>query len=146
MVRLHRAGEGAPYTGLRPAGLDVGPVLPLAERAVRTGTPDPVAEFLSGVLRDELGRRLEMVNALAAVKDRSLPEGRRYVEAMLGFEVYSHHLLQAMRLLRTATPETNTATHRRTVEKITDGPISGKPSSGRPRVSHGIGGPVRGCP
>ena len=28
-VRLHRAGEGAPYTGLKPAGLDVGPVIPV---------------------------------------------------------------------------------------------------------------------
>ena len=30
VVRIHRAGEGAPYTGLKPAGLDVGPVIPLA--------------------------------------------------------------------------------------------------------------------
>ena len=29
-VRVHRAGEGAPYTGLKPAGLDVGPVIPAA--------------------------------------------------------------------------------------------------------------------
>jgi hypothetical protein len=27
-VRLHREGEGAPYTGLKPAGLDWGPVVP----------------------------------------------------------------------------------------------------------------------
>src|SRR3989304_729499 len=32
VVRLHRAGEGAPYTGLKPAGLEVGPVIPVAER------------------------------------------------------------------------------------------------------------------
>ena len=31
VVRIHRAGEGAPYTGLKPAGLSVGPVIPLAE-------------------------------------------------------------------------------------------------------------------
>jgi hypothetical protein len=28
VVRVHRAGEGAPYTGLKPAGLDHGPVIP----------------------------------------------------------------------------------------------------------------------
>ena len=33
VVRLHRAGEGAAYTGLKPAGLDVGPVIPVAEKA-----------------------------------------------------------------------------------------------------------------
>jgi Family of unknown function (DUF6448) len=96
VVRVHRAGEGAPYTGLKPAGLSEGAVIPLAERAIASGSPLPVAEFLTGVLHDELKRRLEQVNALAVTKDRSVRDGRRYVEAMLGFEVYSHHLLQAL--------------------------------------------------
>ena len=97
VVRIHRAGEGAPYTGLKPAGLDVGPVIPLAERAVDTGSPEPVAGFLSNVLRDQLKERLELVNARAATKDQSVAAGRAYVEAMLGFQVYAHHLYQAMR-------------------------------------------------
>lgn len=39
VVRLHRATEGAPFTGLKPAGLDHGPVIPIAERAIVTGSP-----------------------------------------------------------------------------------------------------------
>lgn len=97
VVRIHRAGEGAPYTGLKPAGLSVGPVIPLAERAVATGSPDEVVDFLAGTLREELTRRLEQVTVLAASKDRSTEDARRYVEAMLGFEVYSHHVLAALR-------------------------------------------------
>src|SRR5512144_1792557 len=58
VVRLHRAGEGAPFTGLKPAGLDVGPVIPLAERAIATGSPEPVAGFLTGVLQNQLKHRL----------------------------------------------------------------------------------------
>jgi hypothetical protein len=50
VVRIHRAGEGAPYTGLKPAGLSVGPVIPLAERAVNTGSPGEVVDFLASVL------------------------------------------------------------------------------------------------
>jgi Family of unknown function (DUF6448) len=96
VVRLHRAGEGAPYTGLKPTGLDVGPVIPLAERAIETGSARAVAEYLTGELNDELEHRLAEVNALAAVKDRSVSAARAYVEAMLGFQVYSHHLLQAL--------------------------------------------------
>jgi hypothetical protein len=96
VVRVHRAGEGAPYTGLKPAGLPQGPVIPLAERAIEAGSPEPVAEFLTGVLHDELRRRLERVNTLTATKDRSVQDARRYVEAMLGFVVYSHHLLRAL--------------------------------------------------
>lgn len=97
VVRVHRAGEGAPYTGLKPAGLSVGPVIPLAERAVVTGSPTEVTEFLTGVLRDELKQRLEQVNSLAATKERSVHDARQHVEAMLGFEVYCHHVFQALR-------------------------------------------------
>lgn len=96
VVRVHRAGEGAPYTGLKPAGLSVGPVIPLAERAIETGSPEPVADFLTGVLRDELTHRLKEVKALEATRDRSVTDARRYVGAMLGFEVYSHHVIQAL--------------------------------------------------
>ena len=32
LVRIHRAGEGAPYTGLKPAGRDLGPAVPAAVR------------------------------------------------------------------------------------------------------------------
>lgn len=96
VVRLHRAGEGAPYTGLKPAGLSHGPALPLAERAVATGSPDALADFLAGVVRNELKQRLDHVAALATDRDRSLADARRYVQAVLGFEVYSHHLLEAI--------------------------------------------------
>lgn len=96
VVRVHRAGEGAPYAGLKPAGLDVGPVIPLAERAIETGSEQALAEYLTSVLSDELKHRLERVNALTAVKDQSVPAARAYVAAMLGFQVYSHHLLQAL--------------------------------------------------
>ena len=96
VVRVHRAGERAAYTCLKPAGLPQGPVIPLAERAIETGSPQPVTEFLTGVLHDELKHRLERVSTLAAAKDRSVQDARRYVEAMLGFVVYSHHLLQAL--------------------------------------------------
>lgn len=96
VVRIHRAGEGAPYTGLKPAGLSVGPVIPLAERAVDTGSPDEVAAFLTTALREELGRRLGLVHSLRATTDRSTDDARRYVEAMLDFEVYSDHVFRAI--------------------------------------------------
>jgi hypothetical protein len=43
-----------------------------------------------------LRRRLDEVNMLAAGKDRSVQDARRYVEATLGFEVYCRRLFQAM--------------------------------------------------
>jgi hypothetical protein len=96
VVRLHRAGEGAPYTGLRPAGLDVGPVIPLAQQAIETGSPTEVADYLAGALRRELKHRLEEVSSLSAAKDLSVDHARAWVEATLGFQVYSHHVLGAI--------------------------------------------------
>ena len=96
VVRVHRAGEGAPYTGLKPAGLDPGPVLPLAEQAVATGQVDAVYGLLAGELRRQLEGRLGRVGELAAVRDRSVVDARAWVEAMLGFEVYAHHLYAAL--------------------------------------------------
>jgi hypothetical protein len=55
-VRVHRRGEGAPHTGLKPAGLDVGPVIPLAERAVDSGEADE----LVGFLQHEVGRQVPL--------------------------------------------------------------------------------------
>ena len=96
VVRLHRAGEGAAFTGLKPAGLDVGPVIPLAEEAVATGEVAPLADYLTAELHHQLTHRLEEVRALATTKDRSVADARAWVEAMLGFQVYSHQLLHAL--------------------------------------------------
>jgi hypothetical protein len=96
VVRVHRAGEGAPYTGLKPAGLDPGPVLPVAEKAVETGVVEPVYEVLAAELHRQLERRLHRVVELAAAKDRSVADARAHVEAMLGFEIYAHHTYTAL--------------------------------------------------
>ena len=96
VVRIHRAAEGAPYTGLKPAGLSVGPAIPLAERAIETGSSEQLADFLGHVLRDQLKHRLDALHELGTRRTQSLDDERRYVEAMLGLQVYSHHLYQAM--------------------------------------------------
>jgi Family of unknown function (DUF6448) len=83
VVRIHRAGEGAPYTGLKPSGTPVSPVIPIAEEAIATGSTDRLTTYLIGVLQDELNRRLSRVSTLVANKDRSVADARRYVEAML---------------------------------------------------------------
>ena len=96
VVRLHRAGEGAPFTGLKPAGLDHGPVIPMAEEAIETGSPEDLTTFLGAVLTDELHRRLAEVNDLGDARNGSVERDRDWVEAMLGYQVYSHGLFQAM--------------------------------------------------
>lgn len=110
VVRLHRQGEGAAFTGLKPAGLDVGPVIPLAEEAVETGSPEDLTTFLGAVLTDELHRRLTAVSELGDARNGSVERERQWVSAMLGFQVYSHHLFQALESPAHAHDETPEAT------------------------------------
>ena len=45
-VRLHLLGEGKSYTGIKPSGLNCGPVIHKAEEAVETGDKTDLEEFL----------------------------------------------------------------------------------------------------
>ena len=92
VVRIHRAGEGAPFTGLKPAGLDVGPVIPVAEKAIEAGSPDILVELLTGMLRDEITDRFEHLQHLTEHAAHGVEQAREYVEAMLGLQVWSHKL------------------------------------------------------
>lgn len=96
-VRVHRAGEGAPFTGLKPAGLDVGPVIPVAEKAIETGSPDALIDLLSGMVRTALLHRFEHMMHLKAHAGESVNEARAYVSAMLGLQVYSHSLYESIK-------------------------------------------------
>ena len=57
-VRLHRAGEKAPYLGLKPAGTDFGPAIRAAEKALESGTPDAIIKLLSEELTHGIAVRL----------------------------------------------------------------------------------------
>jgi hypothetical protein len=92
IVRVHRAGEGAPYTGLKPAGLGFGPVVPVAERAFETGSPDELIQILTDKVRHEILDRFGKAMALQAHAEDGVAAARAYVEAMLGLEVWSHKL------------------------------------------------------
>lgn len=62
-VRLHRAGENAPYTGLQPAGIDFGPAIPAAEKALESGDPRPLIQLMSQEVGHEIAERFEKTQA-----------------------------------------------------------------------------------
>lgn len=96
VVRLHRAGEGAPYTGLKPAGLDEGPVIPVAEQAIRTGSPDSLIAMLNDALTHQIKHRFAHLMELQDHDPHDIAKARSHVTAMLGLQVYSHGLYTAM--------------------------------------------------
>lgn len=94
-VRLHRQGEGATYTGLKPAGLDVGPVIPLAEKAIEFGSAENLTRFLTETISEQVHHRLEQVKELQKHVGEGVEAAREYTEAMLGLQVWSHKLYLA---------------------------------------------------
>lgn len=84
VVRVHRAGEGAPFTGLKPAGQDQGPAIPAADRAVATGSPEKVEALLVEAVRDGLRTRFAAVKARKPPAD-DVAAGRAWVEAYVPY-------------------------------------------------------------
>ena len=87
LVRIHRAGEGAPYTGLKP-GTAVDPAVALADKALETGSVDKLADTLSQAMvkgiRDRFQRALESQKHA----DENVSAGREFVEAYVMFTHY----------------------------------------------------------
>jgi len=96
VVRIHRAGEGAPYTGLKPAGLSEGPVIPIAEKAIETESPNELIDTLKSFVDKEIKGRFNKMLQLKRNKDLSVNDAREYTEAMLGIQVYSHKVYLAL--------------------------------------------------
>lgn len=92
-VRLHRAGEGAPYTGLQPAGTDFGPAIPAAEKALETGRTDELTALMAEQVKHGIAERFKGATAhrSATKEPATAPEvaaARERVSAELGFIGY----------------------------------------------------------
>lgn len=88
IVRLHRAGEGAPFTGLQPAGRDLGPAIPRADRAVASGSLDELAAFLSAEVSQGVRARFAELQGRRAYNPADVAAGREFVESYVAFVHY----------------------------------------------------------
>jgi hypothetical protein len=85
LVRVHRAGEGAPFTGLKPAGRDLGPAIPAADEAVRVGSVEPVRHLLTVAVQARLRQQFDEVMATKTFEPDDVAAGRAYVKAYVEF-------------------------------------------------------------
>ena len=88
LVRIHRAGEGAPYTGLKPAGLDLGPAIPAADKAMASGDLKPVFDLMHSVLKPGLEARFKEARASRSQASPDPASGRKAVAAYVDFLHY----------------------------------------------------------
>lgn len=95
LVRLHRAGEGAPYTGLKPAGRDLGPAIPAADRAIETGSVEPVVKLLTDAVKQGTDEQFHGVAATKKFATDDVAAGRKYVAAYVEYVHYVERLYDA---------------------------------------------------
>jgi hypothetical protein len=91
LVRLHRQGEGEPYTGLKPAGA-IDPAIESADRALETGSVNDVVTALAGRLEAGIRERFALVQTRQKHADESVAAGREYVMAYVEFIHYVERL------------------------------------------------------
>lgn len=94
-MRVHRAGEGASYTGLKPAGRDLGPAIPAADRALETGAVGPLEGLLADAVRRGLEEHFEALRTLKQYDPNDVAAGRRYVQAYVAYVHYVERLHEA---------------------------------------------------
>jgi len=88
LVRIHRAGEGAPYTGIKPAGRDLGPAVPAADKAIIDGKLEPLYKILIDKLHEGLHEKFKKVMKKKDFKKDDVAAGREFVEAYVPFVHY----------------------------------------------------------
>ncbi len=95
LVRIHRAAEGASYTGLKPAGRDLGPAIPAADRALMSGDVAPLTNLLVEQVRTGLLERYNQAMAAKAFKTQDIEAGREYVDRYVTFIHYVEGMYEA---------------------------------------------------
>lgn len=87
LVRIHRAGEGVAYTGLKP-GEAVDPAVALADKALVSGSVDKLVNVLTKAMANGVRERFQSANETQKYADDSVQSGREFVEAYVLFTHY----------------------------------------------------------
>ena len=88
LVRIHRAGEGAPYTGLKSAD-SVDHAVLMADQALADGNVDRLVAVLTGAMADGIRTRFQETLASKHHADDSVAAGREFVR---NYVVFTHYV------------------------------------------------------
>lgn len=87
LVRIHRAGEGASFDGLKPSG-QIEPFIAAVDRSLTTGAIDTVVADVTAHVGDGIRERFARARAAASHADVSVDAGREYVAAYVDYLHY----------------------------------------------------------
>lgn len=85
LVRVHRAGEGASFDGIKPTGTVIPPQVVAADEALAAGRIDPLRGLVDDERWTELERRFERAIALKDFDENDLVAARAYMDAYVAF-------------------------------------------------------------
>jgi hypothetical protein len=94
LVRLHRTGEGEPYTGLKPSGTDLGPVIPVADKAFQDGSAAALLKLFPEPARRDIEIRFAEALNKKRFDENNVEAGRQYVNAYITFMHHVEHLYE----------------------------------------------------
>lgn len=97
LVRVHRAGEGEPYTGLKPADTDVDPAIKGADQALESGSVDALVKLVTSDIAAGIRKRFTQAMEARRHADDSVERGRDYVTAYVEYV----HLVENFHLIAT---------------------------------------------
>lgn len=84
LVRLHRETEGAPYTGLKPAGTTK-QIIQMTDKALNDGNVDNFLVKFNTHIDKVITEKYQKVAELNKVKNNSTEQGRAYVAAYVDY-------------------------------------------------------------
>lgn len=85
LVKVHRAGEGAPFTGVKPVGTPVNEKVAAADKSIEVGNLSPLEGMVPAEEMPELKERFEKAMALKNFDVNNVDAGREYIEAYVSF-------------------------------------------------------------
>jgi hypothetical protein len=85
LVRLHRSGEGIPYTGIKPSGIPIDKKILAADRSISEGNLSPLNDLVPKDKLAELKKRFDIAISLRNYDVNNVQAGREYVEAYVNF-------------------------------------------------------------
>ncbi|HTL16184.1 MAG TPA: DUF6448 family protein [Patescibacteria group bacterium] len=95
LVRVHRAGEGAPFTGLKPAGTRPDPLIEEADAALATGSVDKLVKLVTDEAAAGIRLRFADSHKKQAHDEHDVEAGREFVSAYVEYVHYVEALRQA---------------------------------------------------
>ncbi len=88
LVRIHRQGEGAPYTGLKPAGTPPEPGIAESDHALASGKADELVKAATDAVAAGIRQRFAEAAEAKPHAGDSVEAGRKFVAAYVEFVHY----------------------------------------------------------